>query len=213
MRIDSSPSNLEANVILSGRRLVLLVVALLPVAGCVKPTPLNAVKAEAIIRSQMFSTEPVYAEVPQKVWYGPKAPKDDYDGKAVSTLRKLEARGLVTVTEVNTPDGMTTFQAKATRAGFNVLGTMPSARGAVYRARICTKRLDGVKNFQPHPNDPLIGRADVVWHYDEPTPHYEAFDTKINKPLNKPFLSLASFYWNKGSWKFNIIVRKAEANS
>lgn len=186
-------------------------IVLLLMTGCAKPEPLTAQKAEAIVRSQMFLKEPVYAEVPQRVWYGPKAPKDEYDGKAEATLRKLEAAGYVTVTESHTPDGMTTFQAKVTQKGFPILGTMPSARGPVYRARICEKVHDGIRNFVRHPTDPTVGSAELVWHYDNPTPMYQYFDTKMNKPLKTPFISIASFHWNKGAWRVAVTVKKTDA--
>jgi hypothetical protein len=167
--------------------------------------------AEGLVRGRTFSKEPVYAEVPQKIWFGPKSPQDDYDRKAIATLRNLEREGLVTVGETHSADGMTTFQAHVTEKGFNLLGTMPSARGPVYRGRICEKMFDGVQNFIRHPSDPTLGRAEIVWHYANPTPLYPLFETKINKPLNKPFVSLASFYWKKGILKFDLIVTKTES--
>lgn len=193
------------------RNLTTLVLPLLLLAACAKPEPLTAEKASAIVRAQMFAKEPVYAEVPQRVWYGPKSPKDDYDGKAEATLRKLEAAGYVTVTETNTPDGMKTLQAKVTQKGFPILGTMPSARGPVYRARICEKVHDDVRNFVRHPSNPTVGSAELMWHYANPTPMYELFDTKMNKPLNTPFVSVASFYWDKGAWRVAVTVKKSDA--
>ena len=59
-------------------------------------------KAQEILGGGSFKREPVYAEVPQKVWWTPQAPKDDYDEKAVRTLRNLERAGLVDVTETLT---------------------------------------------------------------------------------------------------------------
>jgi hypothetical protein len=106
---------------------------------------------------------------------------------------------------------MTTNLAHLTNMGFDILGTWPSARAPVYRARICEKMVDGVQNFIRHPNDPTVGRAEVVWHYDNPTPLYPLFETKINKPLKKPFVSLASFYWKHGILKYELIVTKTES--
>jgi hypothetical protein len=183
----------------------------LTMAGCSKPKPLTEKMAEVIVRENVYAKEPVYAEVPQKVWYGPKSPRDDYDDKAVATLKKLEAAGFVTVAESHTPDGMTTFQAKVTENGFRILGTMPSARGPVYRARICEKLHDGIRNFVRHPTDPHVGSAELVWHYDNPTAMYQYFDTKMNKPLKTPFVSVASFYFDKGAWRVEVTVKKANA--
>ncbi len=45
-----------------------LLVAALAVAGCQKPQPLTAEKAQEIVSGWSFRREPVYAEVPQRVW-------------------------------------------------------------------------------------------------------------------------------------------------
>src|SRR6185295_17520592 len=112
---------------------VVWVVAL--AVACGKPEPLTEQKAAEILAGWSFKREPIYAEVPQKVWWTPKSPKDDYDELAVRTLRNLERAGRVTVTETVTPDSAT-YVAKVTNKGFPILGTAPSARGAVYRAKI-----------------------------------------------------------------------------
>lgn len=189
-----------------------LIAACLPLLlafGCARPEPLTAQMAEDLVRSRMFEVEPVYAEVPQRVSFGPRSPKDDYDEKAVRTLKNLEKAGLVTVTETREPDGTVTYVAKATRKGFPILGTTPSARGPAFRARICDKRLTGVQNFIRHPTDPTVGRIEVIWEYVNPTEYYSMFETRIDKPLRKPFVSLVSFYWDKGGWQFDVTVRKA----
>lgn len=185
-------------------------ILMLAFLGCAKPVPLTPAFAESLVRAQMFSVEPVYAEVPQKVWYGPRAPKDDYDEKALRTLRNLERAGLLTVSSSKGTDGTEVHQAKVTKAGFNILGTMPSARGPVYRGRIAEKRIDGLRNFVRHPNEPTVGSGEVVWHYEKPTPLYPMFETKMDKPINKPFVSLVSFYYDKG-WRFNVTVKKQKA--
>jgi len=118
---------------------MIAVLAVALAASCGKPEPLTAEKAREIVGGWAFKREPVYAEVPQKVWWTPKAPKDSYDELAVRTLRNLEREGLVTVTETVTPDSAT-YIAKVTKKGFPILGTAPSARGAVYRAKIAEKR-------------------------------------------------------------------------
>ncbi len=191
-----------------GIRLALaLVVAL---AACQRREPLTAQKAAEIIRGYQFAKEPIYAEVPQRVWWSNKAPQDDYDVLALKTLRNLERAGLVTVIELH--DGDTTaFTAKVTPKGFPIIGTAPSARGPCFRATICYKKYDGLRNFERHPTDPTVGHAELVWHYENPTSFYPLFETKINKPLNKPFASYISFYYKDFQWRFDVTVRKTDA--
>lgn len=181
-------------------------------AACSKREPLTAEKAQKIISSYAFKREPVYAEVPQKVWWSPQAPKDAYDELALRTLRNLERAGLVTMTESNVSADSATYLAKVTQKGFPLLGTAPSHRGPVYRARIAEKRYDGLRNFVRHPSEPTVGHAELVWHYDNPTPLYPLFETKIDKPLKKPFVSHVSFWWEDHVWKFNVNVRKARGS-
>jgi len=187
----------------------IILLSVLVAAACAKPEPLTAAKAQEIIGQGSFKREPIYAEVPQKVWWTPQSPKDDYDEKAVRTLRNLEKAGLVTVTESTTADSAT-YIAKVTQKGFPVLGTAPSYRGAVYRGHIADKVYDGIRNFERHPTEETTGHAQLVWHYDNPTWLYPMFETKINKPIKKPFASNVSFYWKDYQWKFDVTVRKAE---
>ena len=182
------------------------------VIACSKPEPLTEKKAQEIISGWSFRSEPVYAEVPQKVWWSPKAPKDDYDDKALRTLRNLERAGLVTVTSKETADSAEHI-AKVTKKGFPILGTAPSARGPVYRARICEKRYDGIRNFVRHPTQETVGHAELVWHYDNPNWLYPLFETKIDKPVNKPFVSHVSFWYDKHQWRFEVNVRKVAVSS
>ena len=177
--------------------------------ACAKREPLTLEKARSIIGDVSLRREPVYAEVPQKVWWSPKAPKDPYDELAVRTLRNLERAGLVTVTEQIDGDSAT-YIAKVTQKGFPVLGTAPSVRGPVFRATICEKRYDGLRNFVRHPTEPTVGHAELVWHYENPTPLYAMFETKINKPLRHPFVSKVSFWWEKHQWRFEVNVKKTE---
>ena len=181
--------------------------------ACSKPQPLNAEKAEEIIAAYAFKREPVYAEVPQKVWWTPQSPKDAYDELAVRTLRNLERAGLVTVTESNVTADSATYVAKVTEKGFPILGTAPSYRGPVYRARIAEKRYDGLRNFVRHPSQPTVGHAELVWHYENPTPLYPLFETKIDKPLNAPFVSHVSFWHQDHVWKFSVNVKKVSGSS
>ena len=187
----------------------MLVACLLAVA-CDKPEPLTAAKAQEIISRVQFAAEPIYAEVPQRVWWNPKAPKDDYDEKSLRTLNNLQNIGYVTVTGTQTAD-TGEYIAKVTQKGFNILGTAPSVRGPVFRGRICEKHYDGLRNFQRHPTDPLVGHGELAWHYANPTPLYPLFETKINKPLNKPFASFVAFYFKDNEWRFDVTVKKTEA--
>ena len=95
-----------------------------------------------------------------------------------------------------------------TSKGFPLLGTAPSYRGPCFRGQICQKKYTGIRNFQRHPTDPTIAHAELIWHYANPTPLYPLFETKINKPLKKPFASLVSFFWKDGAWHFDVTVRK-----
>jgi hypothetical protein len=187
---------------------MLLLLFLFPLlAACPRPGVLTEAKAESVVRP-MFRVEPVYAEVPQRVWYGPGSPQDDYDALAVKTLKNLERGGYLTVNYEKRPDGIEAYTAKVTQKGFRLLGTMPSLRGPVYRAKIAEKRYDGFRNFVRHPNDPTVGRGEIVWHYENPTLFYELFETKIDKPLNTPFASIVSFYWKNYHWNVSVIVKK-----
>ena len=163
------------------------------------------------MRSHGLRPEPIYAEVPQRVWWNAKAPRDDYDGKALQTLRKLEQAGLVSVTGGENPDGSAEYIAKVTEKGFRILGTAPSHRGPAFRAKIADKVYDDIRNFQRHPNEATTGFAELVWHYDNPTALYELFDTKINKPLKTPFVSHVSFYYKDHAWRFDVTVPKTAA--
>ena len=188
---------------------ILALVALIAAVACSKPEPLTEQKARQIISRGSFKSEPVYAEVPQRVWWSPKAPKDDYDEKAVRTLRNLERAGLVVVTEKVSGDSAE-YIARVTQKGFPILGTAPSARGPVYRGKIADKRFDGIRNFERHPSEPTVGSAELVWHYENPTPLYELFETKINKPLARPFVTQISFWYQENQWRFGVTVPKTE---
>lgn len=192
-------------------RVALLLVTVL-LGSCAREEPLTAEKAQEIIGDWSFKREPVYAEVPQKVWWTPQAPKDDYDEKAVRTLRNLERAGLVTVTEETSADSAT-YTAKVTQKGFPILGTAPSMRGPVYRGKIAEKVYDGLRNFVRHPTQPTVGHAEMMWHYDNPTPLYAMFETKIDKPLRTPYVSHISFWWEDHQWKFSVNVRKTATAS
>jgi hypothetical protein len=188
------------------KKTALILVSVL-LAACGKPSPLTLEKAEQIVAADRFATEPVYAEVPQKVWWSPEAPQDDYDRLALTTLDNLERAGLIKVTKSVSGDRQV-VQGTVTPKGFSILGTMPSARGPAFRATIARKKYDGLQNFQRHPTDPTVGRADLVWHYEQPTSLYPLFETKIDKPLNKPFRTIVVFYWKDHSWRSDILVKK-----
>ena len=188
------------------------ILALILTAACQREEPLTAQKASDILKSYQFQREPVYAAVPQKVWWDPQHPKDEFDELSVRTLRNLQSQGYITVTETHEGE-KTTYTAKVTQKGFPLLGTGPSARGPVYKGLICQKKYEGVRDFQRHPNEPTTGRAELVWRYDEETALYPLFETKGNKPLRKPFASLVSFYYKDHQWKFNVTVRKTDVTS
>ena len=183
---------------------------LLFLVACDRKQPLTAELAQEIVNRAAFKKEPVYAEVPQVVWWGPRAPKDEYDERAVRTLRNLEKAGLVTVTESKRADGGMQYAAKVTEKGFPILGTAPSYRGPVYRGHIAEKRYDGLRDFVRHPSDETVGHAKLMWHYDNPTALYPMFETRQNKPLKKPFASHISFFYKDHEWRFSVNVKKTD---
>jgi hypothetical protein len=190
--------------------LIVLLAASIALSACARKEPLTAQKADELIKAYTFKREPVYADVPQRVWWSPTSPKDDYDLKALRTLENLQRAGLVTLTERQ--DGVIhSVIAQVTKKGFPILGTAPSFRGPVFRGQIADKVYDGLRNFQRHPTEPTTGHGELVWHYTNPTWLYPLFETKMNKPLDKPFASLVSFYWKDHQWRFDVTVRKTEA--
>lgn len=193
------------------KRMILLLGSVAALA-CGQPDPLTREKAEVIVRNWSFKREPIYAEVPEKVWWTPKSPKDDYDELAVRTLRNLERAGLVTVTEQVSGDSAT-YLARVTSAGFRILGTAPSHRGRALRGKICEKVYDGLGDFQRHPTQPTVGSGELLWHYDNPTPLYAMFETRMNKPLKKQFASHVAFWYEDHQWRLNLTVRKADATA
>ncbi len=190
--------------------LALAIVAL--ALSCARREPLTAAKAQEIISRYQFAREPVYAEVPQRVWWNNANPKDDYDEKSLRTLDNLQRAGYLTVTRSTSADGTVSVVGHLTPKGFPILGTAPSARGPCFRALICAKKYDGLRDFVRHPTDPTKGHADLVWHYENPTPLYPLFETKINKPLGHPFASLISFYYKDYDWRFDVTVAKTDAD-
>ncbi|MFA6955172.1 MAG: hypothetical protein WC538_04785 [Thermoanaerobaculia bacterium] len=190
-------------------RRTLIALATLALLACGTQPPLDEKLATELIRRNAIDNEPIYAEVPQRVWWGPGYPKDDYDDLAVRTLHNLERAGLLKVSHVVEKDGREIYQGKVTEKGFPIIGTVPSARGKAFRGKICVKKIDTIANFIHHPTDPMIGSAELIWHYASPTPLYDLFDTKIDKPLGKPFRSVASIRNEKGLWRVELAIRKA----
>lgn len=176
--------------------------------ACGSPPPLDEKLAVELIRRNAIDDEPIYAEVPQRVWWGPGYAKDEYDGKALATLDNLQRAGLITVSHTVDKEGREIHQGRVTDKGFAILGTVPSARGKAFRGKVCVKKIDRITNFIRHPNDPLVGSAEIVWHYTKPTPLYELFTTKIDKPLDKPYRSVASIRNDKGLWRVELAIRK-----
>src|SRR3954451_18017823 len=81
------------------RVLVALTCALITASQ--RRVPLTVEKAKEIVGDYQKVVEPVYAEVPQRVWWSPRAPKDDYDEKALRTLHNLEHAGYVRIEETH----------------------------------------------------------------------------------------------------------------
>ncbi len=190
-------------------RHTLFLVLALALSGCgpSEQAPLDSARAEEIIRSRIFSTEPAYAEVPIQVGWGPGYEKDEFDERSLTTLQNLERAGLVTLASSN--DGpMQIVTATTTPEGFRQLGTVPSPRGAALRGRIAQKVVDGITSFERHPSQPLVGRAEVLWHYEKPTPLYDLFDTKADKPLDTPFRSVVSLSYGDRGWIVETVVPK-----
>ena len=199
---------LHSTIVKETQRLSLvLLISLGLVSGCREPEPLTQELAERLILAQVFDTEPVYAEVPQRVAWSPDSPKDEFDELSVRTLRNLESAGLVTLV-VDQSDDSATFTATVTPEGFKRLGTVPSARGPALRGLIAEKKVDGVQNFVRHPNDPAVGRAEVLFHYETPSDLYDLFETKIAKPLGQPFVSVVSIFRDEGAWQVRVLVDK-----
>lgn len=189
-----------------------LVALFLLALACDRAEPLTEQKAHEVLQRFMVQKVPVYAEVPMRVWWSARAPKDDFDEKALRTFDSLQKAGLIATKPFQTADGKTGVVAEVTPKGFPILGTAPSARGPCFRATICYKFYDGIRNFQRHPTEPTVGHAELVWHYDEPTWLYPLFETKMNKPLKKEFESLVAFYWKDHAWHFDVTVPKTEAS-
>lgn len=190
------------------RRISLPLLVAVAVLACGSPPPLDEKLAVELIRRNAIDDEPIYAEVPQRVWWGPGFAKDDYDDKALATLGNLERAGLIRISHTVDKEGREIYQGRVTDKGFAILGTVPSARGKAFRGKICTKKIDRISNFLRHPSDPLVGSAEIIWHYAMPTPLYELFETKIDKPLDKPYRSVASIRNDKGLWRVELAIRK-----
>src|SRR5436309_11135457 len=108
-----------------GFALALLLLAL----ACDRPEPLTAKKAEEVLQRYVVSGIPIYAEVPQRVWWSAKAPKDDFDDKSLRTFDNLQKAGLITYKPFQSQDGKSGYVATVTEKGFPILGTAPSLRG------------------------------------------------------------------------------------
>lgn len=155
----------------------------------------------------MFARQPAYAEVPMQVRWGPGYEKDEFDDRSIGTLEKLESAGLVRL-QTDSDGELTVITAETTPEGFRQLGTVPSSRGPALRGRIAEKVLDEVVNFDRHPTDPQVGRAEVIWHYENPTELYPLFDTKQDKPLGVPFKSIVSLSRTDRGWVVKTLVPK-----
>src|SRR5436309_1859338 len=81
-----------------GRTSQVACAVLLLMVACQKAEPLTAAKANEIIESYRFAAEPIYAEVPQKVFWNARFPKDEFDDRSLRTFDNLRNAGLITVT-------------------------------------------------------------------------------------------------------------------
>ena len=198
----------------SSRSKLCLFAALVVLAGCGAgdDRPLTSELAEQIVLGGQHPSEPVYAEVPEVVSWSPELPKDEFDERSISTLEKLEGAGFVTLSRSG-DDSTGKIEATLTREGFEVMGFVGSARGRALRGRIATKILDRVQAFERHPVHQDVGRVELVWHYESPTPLYDLFDTRIDKELGRPFVSIVSIHREKGSWRTDLIVRKQRSGA
>lgn len=186
----------------------LLLIAITTTLSCGTDAPLlDAATASNIILSRMFDSQPAYAEVPMEVRWGPGYEKDEFDERSLATIRKLEQAGLV-VTETVQEGEMTVVSVATTPEGFRQLGTVPSARGPALRGRIAEKVIDEVVNFERHPSEPQVGRAEVIWHYENPTSLYPLFETAQDKPLDVPFKSIVSLTKTDRGWVVETLVPK-----
>lgn len=188
------------------RSTLILLLASLLLVGCQEPEELTPELAERVILGQVFQSQPIYAEVPRRVVWTRASPRDHYDELSLRTLEGLEKAGLVTVAK-NGDDTEGEWIAEVTQEGFDRLGLVPSARGAALRGWIAEKTIDAVRNFVRHPDEPLVGRADIVYHYQNPTDLYDLFETKVDKPLDVPFMSVVSIHYDSG-WQLKTLVEK-----
>jgi hypothetical protein len=175
--------------------------------SCREVPPLDSASAERIVRSRIFEREPVYAEVPITIRWGPSYPMDEFDERSLSTLEKLEKAGLVGLSR-SEEEGMSIVTATTTASGFRELGTVPSARGPALRGRIAEKVFEEIRNFESHPSQPRVGRAEIVWRYQAPTELYELFDTKQDKTIDEPFVSVVSITHGERGWSVETIIPK-----
>src|SRR5881227_2234821 len=91
-------------------------VCLLLTLACDRAEPLTEAKAREVLQRFTVAKVPVYAEVPQRVWWSARAPKDDFDEKSLRTFNNLRNAGLIATKPFSTPDGKTGFVAEVTRS-------------------------------------------------------------------------------------------------
>lgn len=168
---------------------------------------LTASIAERVIMGSIHDSEPVYAEVPRRVSWSPHTPRDDFDGLSITTLEKMEDAGLVVLTRTGSSEEGS-LQAELTGSGREILGIVPSARGEALRGRIAKRVFDGVRAFERHPERPDVGRAELVWHYEDPTPLHAIFDTKPDNQIGRPFSSVVAIHREGGIWRAEVIVSR-----
>ncbi|MDX1583812.1 MAG: hypothetical protein R3338_09460 [Thermoanaerobaculia bacterium] len=198
----------RAPIVHAKGQVAILLLLILTLLGCGEEPALDESRAESIIRSRLFERQPVYAEVPMTVRWSPDSPKDEFDVLSLATLEKLEEAGLVTTETSHPEEGGTVVSAETTERGVRELGTVPSPRGPALRGRIAEKVIDRIQSFERHPERPLVGRAEVVWHYENPTDLYPLFETRRDKPLGTPFKSIVSLSRTDRGWIVETTVPK-----
>src|SRR5512143_1468692 len=91
-----------------------LLALLLLALACDRAEPLTEQKARQVLERFMVQKVPVYAEVPQRVWWSAKAPKDDFDEKSLRTFDNLQKAGLITYKPFQSADGKSGYVATVT---------------------------------------------------------------------------------------------------
>src|SRR5437016_1824532 len=121
------------------------VLLLLLALACDRAEPLTEQKAREVLQRFMAQKVPVYAQVPQRVWWSAAAPRDDFDEKSLRTFDNLQKAGLSATKPIQTADGKTGLRAavamiaSVASRGKNPVSTTP----AFSRMRATTSAISG----------------------------------------------------------------------